>query len=106
VTLVQPVTVVPLTALTSVTGTVGANTTDSSGTYANVDVVAASASGDVYGAPCGWTVNDASVVMQSQSTTSIESPAKATTRFLLNKPGTFTATCAIGAVSTTVTLKR
>lgn len=106
VTLVQPVTVVPLTALTSVTGTVQANTTDSSGVYANVDVVANSTAGAVYGAPCGWTVNDQSVTMQSQSTPSLESAAKSSTKFKLALPGTFSATCAIGAVSTTVSLHR
>ncbi|MGZ3427199.1 MAG: hypothetical protein ACXVCV_11155 [Polyangia bacterium] len=106
VTLVQPVTVVPLAALSSLSGTVQANTTDSTGVYANVDVVADTANGPVYGAPCGWTVNDASVVMQSQATATLEGPAKSTTRFKLGNPGTFSATCAIGAVSTTVTLQR
>jgi len=106
VTVVQPVTVVPLAALTSLTGVVNANSTDSSGVYANVDVVAHSDTGDVYGAPCGWTVNDQSVTVQSQSTTSLEAPARATTRFKLALPGTFSATCAIGAVSTTVSLHR
>lgn len=106
VTLVQPVTIVPLSALTSLTGTVGANTIDSSGVYANVDVVANSAAGPVYGAACGWTANDPSVVVQSQSTGSLEGAAKSTTKLKLGTAGTFSATCAIGAVSTTVTLKR
>jgi hypothetical protein len=105
-TVVQPVTVIPLAALTSLSGTVQPNSTDSSGVYANVDVVANSASGPVYGAPCGWTVNDASVVMQSQGTASLESPAKSSTKFKLGNAGTFNATCAIGAVSTTVSLHR
>jgi hypothetical protein len=105
-TLVQPVTVLPLTALTSVTATSQPNTTDSNGTYANVDVVADSAAGPVYGAPCGWTLNDASVVIQSQGSASLESPAKSSTKFLLKQAGTFSATCAIGAVSTTVSLHR
>ena len=105
-TLVQPVTIVPLSALTALTGTVQANSTDSSGVYANVDVVAASASGAVYGATCGWTVNDASVVMQSQAATTLESAPRTSTKFKLAMPGTFSATCAIGAVSITVTLQR
>jgi hypothetical protein len=104
--LTQPITIVPLTALTGLTGTVGANSSDASGVYANVDVVANAAAGAVYGAPCGWTVNDASVVMQSQSTASLEAPARASTKFLLKQPGTFSATCAIGGVSTTVQLHR
>ena len=58
------------------------------------------------GLPCGWTVNDASVVLQSQGTASLESPAKASTKFKLGNAGTFTVTCAIGAVSTTVSLHR
>lgn len=103
---VLPVTVVPLTALTNVSANVLANSTDANGVYANVDVVASTADGVVYGAPCGWTVNDASVVMQSQATTSLEGPAKATTKFKLGTAGTFSATCAIGAVSTTVALHR
>lgn len=105
-TLVQPVTILPLTALTSVTATSQPNTTDSNGTYANVDVVADSAAGPVYGAPCGWTLNDASVVIQSQGSASLESSAKSSTKFLLKQAGTFSATCAIGAVSTTVALHR
>ncbi|HEX6835035.1 MAG TPA: hypothetical protein VF334_00605 [Polyangia bacterium] len=106
VTLVQPVTIVPLSALTGLTATVGANTVDSTGVYANVDVVADSAAGPVYGAPCGWSVGDTSVVMQSQSTTSLEAPAKSTTKLKLGSAGSFTATCTIGAVSTTATLHR
>ncbi len=105
-TLVQPVTVVPLSAITSVTATVGANTTDSTGVYANVDVVAATATGAVYGAPCGWSIGDTSVVVQSQATASLESPAKSTTKLKLGAVGSFTATCTVGAVSTTVTLQR
>ena len=103
---VQPVTIIPLTALTGLTATVQPNTTDASGVYANVDVAANSATGDVYGAPCGWTINDASVVLQSQATATLEGPPKASTKFLLKKAGTFSATCAIGAVSTTVSLTR
>jgi hypothetical protein len=106
VTLVQPVTILPLTALASVSGTVLANSTDSTGVFANVEVVANSATGAVYGAPCGWTVNDQSVTVQSQTTSSLEAAAKSTTKFKLDTPGTFSATCAIGAVSTTVSLHR
>lgn len=102
----QPITVVPLAALTGLTGSVGANSSDASGVYANVDVVADSSAGAVYGASCGWTVDDASVVVQSQSVASLEAPAKSSTRLLLRSPGTFHATCAIGAVSTTVQLHR
>lgn len=105
-TVVQPVTVVPLAAITSVSATVGANTTDSTGVYANVDVVAHSATGDVYGAPCSWSIPDASVVMQSQSTTSLEAAPKSTTKLKLGSAGSFSATCTVGAVSTTVTLQR
>ncbi len=106
VSVVLPVTIVPLSAITGVTATVGANTSDATSVYANVDVVANSAAGPIYGAPCGWSVPDASVVMQSQSTTSLESAAKSTTRFKLGSAGSFSATCTVGAVSTTVTLKR
>jgi hypothetical protein len=105
-TLTQPITIVPLTALTGLTATVAANSSDGSGVYANVDVVANSATGPVYGAPCGWTANDASVVVQSQTTASLESPAKSSTKFKLGLPGSFSATCAIGGVSTTVQLHR
>jgi hypothetical protein len=104
--LVQPITVVPLTALTGVTASAQPNTTDDSGVYANVTVVANSASGAVYGAPCGWTANDASVTVQSQTAASLEAAAGTTTKFLLGKSGTFSATCAVGAVSTSVALTR
>jgi hypothetical protein len=102
----QPITIVPLSALTNLAATVQANTTDSSGTYANVDVVANSAAGTVYGASCGWTISDPSVTVNSQVAASLESPARASTKLLLGKPGTFSATCVIGAVWTTVTLHR
>ncbi|HEY2745569.1 MAG TPA: hypothetical protein VGL86_13125 [Polyangia bacterium] len=105
-TLVQPITIIPLTALATVTAVSQPNTADSGGVYANVDVIAATSGGAVYGAPCGWTVNDASVTVQSQTSASLESPAKTSTQFLLGKPGNFSATCAIGAVSTSVLLTR
>ena len=46
------------------------------------------------------------LVIQSQGSASLESPAKSSTKFLLKQAGTFSATCAIGAVSTTVSLHR
>jgi len=103
---VQPVTIVPTSALTSLNATVLANTMDSTGVYANVDVVANSAAGPVYGAKCTWAIADQSVTLQSQSTTSLEATAKATTKLKLAAPGTYNATCTIGAVSTSVTLTR
>ncbi|MDB4970495.1 MAG: hypothetical protein JWN44_6184 [Myxococcales bacterium] len=105
-TVVQPITVVPLSALTGLTATANANSVEGTSIFANVDVVANSATGSVYGAPCGWTVNDASVVVQSQTSASLEGAAKSTTKFKLGSAGTFTATCAIGAVSTSVQLHR
>ena len=100
-------TVVPLTALTGLSATVLPNTTDSGGVHGNVDVVADSATGAVYGAHCGWTVDDPSVVMQSR----VDHHARVSCEVddassCSNQPGTFSATCAIGAVSTTVTLHR
>jgi hypothetical protein len=106
VSLVQPITVVPLAALTGVDATVQANTTDNTGVYANVDAVAKSAAGPVYGAQCDWTISDPSVVLQLQTASSLESAPKASTRFQLKSAGSFSATCAIGSVSTTVQLHR
>jgi hypothetical protein len=103
---VQPVTFVPPSALTSVNATVLANTMDSTGVYANVDVVANAAAGAVYGAKCDWSIPDQSVTIQSQSSTSLEATAKSTTKFKLALPGTYSATCTIGAVSTSVSLTR
>lgn len=104
---VQPVTIVPLTALTGLTPTVKANTTDGSGVHGNVTVVADSSAGAVYGVHCAWTVSDPSVTLQSESTTStLDSAPMSTSTFLLTRPGTFSATCASAAVSTTVTLQR
>ena len=103
---VQPVTFVPPSALTSLNATVLANTMDSTGVYANVDVVANAAAGAVYGAKCDWSIPDQSVTIQSQSSTSLEATAKSTTKFKLALPGTYSATCTIGAVSTSVSLTR
>jgi hypothetical protein len=107
VTLVQPVTIVPPSAITSLTGTVKPNTTDSTGVYANVEVVANSAAGAVYGVPCGWTTTDPSVLVESQSTTSsLDAAPKSIAKLKLNAHGAFGATCTVGAVSTTVTVSR
>jgi len=104
---VQPVTIVPLTALTSLSATVKANSVDSVGTHGNVTVVANSTAGAVYGVHCTWSIADPSVMLESETTTSaLDSAPVSTTMFLLTKPGTFEATCASGAVSTTVTLQR
>jgi hypothetical protein len=104
---VQPVTIVPLTALTSLSATVKANTIDSVGTHGNVTVVANSAAGAVYGVHCTWSIADPSVMLESETTTdALDSAPVSTTTFLLTKPGTFEATCTSGAVSTAVTLQR
>lgn len=100
-----PVTVVPPDAVTTLTPAVKPNSVEGQSTYANVDVVASGASGAIYGAACAWTV-PAGVTLSSQSPASLESPARTSTRFLLSTPGTFTATCSVGAVSTSVTLTR
>ena len=104
---VQPVTIVPLSALTSLSATVKPNTIDSVGVHGNVTVVANSTSGAVYGVHCAWSIADPSVMLQSESTTgTLDSAPLSTTQLLLTKPGTFNATCTSGAVSTTVTLQR
>jgi hypothetical protein len=104
---VQPVTIVPLSAVTSLSATVRANTTDSAGVHGNVTVVANSSAGAVYGVHCSWSIADPSVMLQSESTTNaLDSAPQSTSLFLLTKPGTFDATCTSGAVSTTVTLQR
>jgi hypothetical protein len=46
------------------------------------------------------------VTVYSQSSASLESAAKTSTQFLIGPPGTFSATCTVGAVSTTVSLHR
>jgi hypothetical protein len=105
-TLVQDVTVVPLAAITGVNGTVQPNSSDANGVYANVDVVASAAGGAVFGATCNWTTSDPSVMLQSQTATSLESAAKASSKFLLKSAGSFTATCTVGSAATTVQLHR
>jgi hypothetical protein len=100
------VTVVPLTAIGGVTGTVRPNTVSGNVTYGNVDVVANNATGSVYGPSCSWTTSDPSVTVYSQSAASLEQPAKSSTQFVLGLPGTYTATCTVGAVSTSVSLQR
>ena len=102
----QPVTVVPLAALKSIDATVGPNSVEGQNSYANVDVVAHGAGGDVYGATCSWTVSDPSVTVASQVASSLESAPRASTRLLLARAGSFSARCAIGALSTSVQLHR
>lgn len=101
-----PVTVVPPSALTGVSATVQPNTVDGATTYAHVDTVATAANGVVYGAACAWTTSDPSVTVSQQASSTLESPAKSSTTFVLAKPGTFTASCAIGGVSTVAVLHR
>jgi hypothetical protein len=100
------VTVVPASAVISLNATRHSNTTDSSGTYANVDITAYSPSGPVYGAQCSWTASDPSVTVRSQSVASLEHAPMATTQLSLGRPGTFVATCSVGTLSTSVQLTR
>lgn len=101
-----PVTVAPLSAIGSVAATVKPNNVQGNLTYGNVDVVASSAGGPVYGAACQWTTSDPSVTVSRQAAATLESAPKTSTSFLLAAPGTFSATCTVGAVSTTVSLHR
>src|SRR5439155_19866874 len=101
----QPITIVPLSALTGLVANTGSST-EGANVYANVDIVANAAGGPVYGTSCTWSGLDPSVMMQSQTVGSLESAARSTTRFQLQTPGSFTATCTIGAVATTVQLHR
>ena len=98
--------VIPASAVTSIDATVKPNTVENATVYANVVIVAHSASGLVYGATCNWQNLGASVSPDSQLTASLESPAQTTARLILAQPGTFSATCVIGNASTTVKLTR
>jgi hypothetical protein len=100
------VTVIPQSAIVKLGTTQHGNTTDSSGTYATVDVTAYAAGGSVYGAQCNWTTSDPSVTVRNQSVGSLERAAITTTQLGLAKPGAFVATCTIGALATTVQLTR
>lgn len=101
------VTVVPASAIASVSAVVEPNTMSGAQTYGNVEVTARTADGvAVYGATCAWTPAGG-LTVQSQSAASLEAAAAATTQFLLPASGaSFDATCTIGAVSTSVTLHR
>jgi hypothetical protein len=98
--------VVPQSALISLNATKHSNSTDSSGTYANVDITANSAGGPVYGAQCNWTTSDPSVTVRSQSVGTLERMPIATTQLTLGKAGSFVATCTIGSLNTSVQLTR
>jgi hypothetical protein len=99
--------VVPTSSLTSLSGKVLANSTDTNGVvHANVEVTASSGSGPVYGAVCKWLMPDPSVTLTSNSANPLEKDPVDAAQFTLGKTGSFLATCTIGSLSTTVQLSR
>jgi hypothetical protein len=70
-----------------------------------VDVTARTAFGPVYGAACSWST-DPSVYLGQQAVATFAAPAQSSTHFRLGMPGHFIARCAIGNVTTSVTLRR
>jgi hypothetical protein len=106
VTVVLPVEVVPLSALTGVVAHVSGYRATSTGYFADVATYANSADGAVYGASCSWTSNDPSVHPTQVSPSPLEEAAASTTAIRLDSPGSFSASCTIGSQSTTVMLQR
>jgi hypothetical protein len=70
-----------------------------------VDVTARSAYGPVYGAACTWST-DLAVSLGPQTVAAFAAPAQTSTHFRLGMPGHFIARCAIGNLTTSVTLRR
>jgi hypothetical protein len=107
VTLTQPITFVGGDAITGVVASAQPGKLQSDGTFTQeVDVVANSAGGAVYGPSCAWTTSDVAVTFGASSVASLEKSAATATVFKLAQPGSFSATCIIGGVSTTVQLQR
>jgi hypothetical protein len=101
-TLGQPITVVPATALTglNLSGTTQPNE------QAIVSMVPQSSSGPVYAGPCRWTTSDPSVTLASDIGPSLELGPGTLSVFNLTRPGSFTVTCQLAGLSSSVTLTR
>lgn len=73
---------------------------------AAVTVTANTALGPVYGGQCAWATSSSSVHVSRQEAAALFQPPAETTQFTLAKAGTFTATCNVGNVATSVSLQR
>jgi hypothetical protein len=112
----QAITVVPQseittlqTGITTGLGALGPNVT-SFATAADgsvtVVVTATAAIGDVYAGPCVWTVSDPSVTLTTQLASSLDLEPNTISLFEVNRPGSYTATCTLAGLTSTVTLTR
>jgi hypothetical protein len=101
-TLSEPITVVPVTALTALnlSGSTQPNE------QAIVSMVPQSTSGPVYAGPCRWTTSDPSVTLASDIGPTLELGAGTLSVFNLTRPGSYTVTCQLAGLSATVQLTR
>jgi hypothetical protein len=99
----QDVVVVDQSAITSLTTTVLEPKGD--GKVA-VLVGAQSADGPIYAGECEWSGMESSMTIESQVRSSIDFLPASLTTFVLNRAGTFTATCTMAGRSTQVTIAR
>lgn len=112
-TFTQPVTVV---AQSDITGLVTNAATAASGApavtsfeadangVATVLVTAMSDLGPIYAGQCQWTVSDPSVVVSAVGSDDLGAGAADITVFVLERPGSYTATCSLAGRSVSVTL--
>jgi hypothetical protein len=101
-TATQDVTVVAMAEVSSLTSSV---TAQPDGT-ALVFVGALSADGAVYAGACSWSGMDPSVKLDAQVPASIDFSATSLSTFVLDRPGSYTATCTMAGRSATMTLTR
>jgi hypothetical protein len=100
--LMQPVTVVPDSAITTLVAT-GAVQTDGT---AQVTIVPQAAAGPVYTGPCTWEVSDPSVTLKTEVRPELDLAPGTLAVFNLNRAGTFQITCKVAGQSATVGLTR
>jgi hypothetical protein len=107
VSLSQSLTIVAAAHVTGLVATAETGVAQSGGGFSQtVDVVANSAGGAIYGAACAWTASDPSVVVGGTTTRVLDGKPTQSTAFLLGQPGTFSATCTVGAQTVTAQLTR
>lgn len=98
----QPITVVPLSAITGLRASVALATSAT----AAVSVVPESTEGDVYTERCAWQTSDPSVTLGAEVGPSLDLGPGEVAVFNLNRPGSYTATCTVAGQTATVTLQR
>lgn len=100
--LTQTFTIVPQSAISAL----DMSSTTQPNEQAIISVVPRSSAGGVYAGPCHWTTSDPSVTLASDIGPSLDLGPGTLSVFNLRRPGTFTVTCSLAGLTSSVTLTR